>query len=289
MKIKLLIVLLFTSINIIYSQEVRTIQPSIMVIPRAAEGQDLRTIIDENPDIRVAISTVTEGFRERDYITKDFVALLKGLLKDEVVTSENQTEFRNRIFQNAGTDIVVEIDFSLVKSNTGNLARIILNGNETDSGNALSTKVCESGKRYTEDVGGLSKIAVQNCLDDFLDTMNKAFTQIVEDGKSVKIDISFSEDSRYTMNSTVSSKDDERLKYLIEDWLDENAYKNYVKITSTTDTKIAVEDFRYPLRDDRNRNNTPRNIQRNLDRFFGSINIPVQIDYSNNTLYVTIK
>jgi len=289
MKIKSLAFIFFIISCELFAQEVRTIQPSIMVIPRAKEGQDLRTLIDESHDMRVAISEVQQGFNDRDYTTKDFVTLLKALLRDEAVTSDNQTEFRNRIFQNAGTDIIVEVDFSLNKSTSGNLVRIILSGNETDSGNALSNKTCESGRFYTDDVGNLSKRAIQSCIDEFLETMNNKFSLIVEDGKSVKIEFGFHQNSNLNMNSLIDSKND-RLKYLIEDWLTQNAYKNYVKISSTTNTKIAVEDFRYPLKNEKtNMNNTPSSVQRDIDRFLMSLNVNATIDYSNNTLYITIE
>ncbi|RMB58007.1 hypothetical protein EAX61_10335 [Dokdonia sinensis] len=284
-----IIVLFLMTAMTAFAQETRTIQPSVMVIPRASEGEDLRTIIDARPEIRVAISSVKQGFDARGYDTKDFETLLKALLRDEAVTQDNQSEFRNRIFQNAGTDIVVEIDFMLNKSSSGNSVRIVLEANETDSGNSLSSKICESNKFYTEDIGKLSDMAIKSCIEPFLETMNEKFDGIVKDGKRVKIDFSFDQDSEWTMNSNVPSKND-KLKYILEDWLYEEAYKNYAQITTVTDTKMVVEEFRYPLRDPKtNKNNTPRTVERTIDRFFGRLDIPVQIDNKNSTLYVTIK
>lgn len=290
MKKHLLFLLIFIG-NICYSyaQQTRTIQPSIMVIPRAAEGEDIRTIIDSRPEIRVAISSVKQGFDTRGYTTKDFETLLKALLRDEATTADNKSEFRNRIFQNAGTDIIVEVDFMLNKSSSGNSVRIVLEGNQTDSGNSLSSKICESNKFYTEDIGKLSNLSIKSCIEGFLETMNEKFLGMVENGKQIKIDIGFDPDSQWSMNSSVPTKDD-KLKYVLEDWLYDAAYKNYAQITTVTDTKMIVEEFRYPLRDPKtNRNSTPRTVEKTIDRFFGRLGIPVQIDNRNSTLYVTIK
>ena len=63
-----------------------------------------------------------------------------------------------------------------------------------------------------------------------------------------------------------------------------------VAASSTTNTKIAVEDFRYPLKNEKtNMNNTPSSVQRDIDRFLMSLNVNATIDYSNNTLYITIE
>ena len=89
-----------------------------------------------------------------------------------------------------------------------------------------------------------------------------------EKGKTVKMEFSLSEDAGITMDDDVPSKG-EKLKYVIEDWLEETAYKNYYVITFVTATKLMVEDYRYPVRDPRNCSNmTARKIERKLDRFF---------------------
>jgi len=91
------------------------------------------------------------------------------------------------------------------------------------------------------------------------------------------------------MDDKISSKG-EKLKYVIEDWLEETSLKNYYVITSVTATKLLVEDYRYPVRDPKNCTNlTARKIERKLDRFFDSIDLPVKFDNSRGTIYVTIQ
>lgn len=289
MKGRFILLIFFISV-VTFGQEIRTVQPSIMIIPYTKQGEDIRTKIENDYNLRVAISTVKQGFDSRGYTTKDFETLLKALLRDEAVSSENQTDFKNRIFQNAGTDIIVELDTEFFQSGSGNSFRIILQGNETDSGNSLSSKNCESGKFYTTDIAKLADKAIINCINPFLETMNEKFGEIVENGKSVKIEFGFSHDSSWSMSRNVPSKGDE-LKYVIEDWLNESAYKNYVIISTVTETQLKVEEYRYPLRDpNTNRNNTPRIIERKINTFLKSIGIPsFETNSNRSTIYVTIK
>lgn len=272
-----------------------TVQPSIMVLPRTARGEDLRTIMDEQPEVRVGISKVKEGFDNRGYTTLDFETLLKALIRDETVTKDDQTEFKNRIFRNISSDIVVELDIIMDKSNNGNLARVVLEANVTDNGQSMASKTCESNRFYTPDDIALISAALKDgddndleCLDAFLNTMNDKWKEVREKGKSVKMEFSLSEDSEMTMNSDVPSKG-EKLKYVIEDWLEETAYKNYYVVTFVTETKLMVEDYRYPVRDPKNCSNmTARKIERKLERFFDKIDVPIKFNNSRGTIYITI-
>src|SRR5688572_647665 len=69
-------------------------QPSVMVIPRVKEGQDIRTILDQNEALRATVTKMKEWFDTRDFPTIDFVAKLKAALANRVFTSENQTDMK---------------------------------------------------------------------------------------------------------------------------------------------------------------------------------------------------
>lgn len=276
-------------------EEVNTLQPSIMVLPRTIKGEDLRTIMDEQPEVRVAISKVKQAFDDRGYTTMDFETTLKSRIRDEVVTKESQTEFKNRIFRNIPSDIIVEIDVIISYSDKGNRATLVLEANVTDNGNSMASVPLEGNMYYTEDkillIGSALKKENDNnelLLDEFLRKMNEKWAEMRENGKSVKMEFSLSEDVGITMDEDVPSKR-EKLKYVIEDWLEETAYKNYYVVTFVTETKLMVEDYRYPVRDPKNCSNmTARKIERKLDRFFDKIDLPVKFDNSRGTIYITI-
>ena len=108
------------------TEEVERVQPSIIVLPRTKQGEDLRTIMDTRPEIRIGISRVKQGFDDRGYTTLDFETLLKSIIVDKTATSDSQSEFKNRIFRNIAADIIVEIDLQPYFTDSGNSVDIVL-------------------------------------------------------------------------------------------------------------------------------------------------------------------
>ena len=58
--------------------QVQTVQPKIMVIPYVKEGEDLRTILEDDVNKRIALTKIKEAFDSRGFTTVDFVAKLKS-------------------------------------------------------------------------------------------------------------------------------------------------------------------------------------------------------------------
>lgn len=292
MYLKITLFLAISALTIISSHSqntVNTVQPSITVVPWISEDQDIRTIIEERPELRVAISEVQQAFNERGYTTKDFVMLLKSLERMDQFKKDNKSELKDKIAEMAGTDIMVEVDINFINSSSGNQARILLKGNVTDTGDNLSASTCESGKRYTDDQGALAKMAITTCVDSFLETLNEKFGLIVENGKSVVMQFDIAADSSLSMESIIPAKNDE-LKYVIQDWLDNSAYKNYTSYTSN-ENKIFVDEYRYPIRNPQtNRNYRATDVERELKKYFNSINVPVTTNTERKgVIIVTIK
>lgn len=69
--------------------------------------------------------------------------------------------------------------------------------------------------------------------------MNTGFRNLVENGKSILIDISLSEDSDYKLSSVIGSSE-LPLSDEIEVWISENAFKNYYHIQGVTDVKMIL-------------------------------------------------
>ena len=148
--------------------QVVTVQPKIMVIPHTNEGEDLRTVL-ENDIIKIgAITKIKEGFSNKGFTTIDFNEKLKEAIKNNVFTYDNQTDIKSKIIQMSSADIYVEVEVIIEKSSAGNSVKLILTGYEASKGNLLSSIICESGKFYTDEFNKLASKAVERCNDDFL-------------------------------------------------------------------------------------------------------------------------
>jgi hypothetical protein len=269
--------------------QVVTVQPKIMVIPFTKEGEDLRTILEEDVNKRIAVTKIKEGFDNRGFTTVDFVAKLKAAKDNNVFTSDNQTDIKTQIIEMSGADVYVQAEVITEKSSSGNSVKLILTAFEISTGNSLSNKVGESGRFYTDDFNKLASKAVESCVDDFLNVMQTKFTDIVNNGKSIIIDISFSPESAYKMSSEVG-EDGLPLSDQIEMWMEENAFKNNYHIQGTTDVRMIFDDVRIPLKDQSTGNNyNPNKFGLEMFKFFKKLGMTIGRDIKGNTIFITIK
>ncbi len=288
---------LFMVTNNVFSQnsatnsggQVVTVQPKIMVIPYTKEGEDLRTVLEEDPNKRIAITKIKEGFDSRGFTTVDFIAKLKAAKDNNVFTSDNQTDIKSQIIQMSGADVYVQAEVVIDKGASGNSVKLILTAYEASTGNSLSNKVGESGRFYTEDFNKLASKAVESCVEDFLNVMQIKFTEIVNNGKSVIVDISFDAGSQYNMASEIGS-DGLPLSDQIEMWMEKNAFKNNYHIQGTTNLKMILDDVKIPLKDQLTGNNyTPNKFALEMFKFFKGLGLQPAKDIKSSTIYITIK
>lgn len=269
--------------------QVVTVQPKIMVIPYTKEGEDLRTVLENDENKRIAIAKIKEGFDSRGFTTVDFVAKLKAAKDNNAFTSDNQTDIKTQIIQMSGADVYVQAEVIAEKGESGSSVKIILTAYEASTGNSLSNKVGESGKFYTDDFNKLASKAVESCVEDFLNVMQTKFTDIVNNGKSVIIDISFDAGSQYKMSSEIGP-DGLPLSDQIEMWMEKNAFKNNYHIQGTTDLKMIFDDVKIPLKDQATGNNyNPNKFALEMFKFFKGLGLQPGKDVKGNTIYITIK
>lgn len=269
--------------------QVQTVQPKIMVIPYTKEGEDIRTILEADVNKRIAITKIKEAFDSRGFTTVDFVAKLKAAKDNNVFTSDNQTDIKSQIIQMSGADIYVQAEVDVQSGSGGSSVRLVLTGYEASTGNSLSNKVGESGKFYTDDIGKLASKAVESVAQDFLNTMQLKFTEIINNGKSLVIEFSFDAGSDKTMSTEIGTSG-LPLSDLIEEWMGLNAFKNNYHIQGTTDTKMVFDDVRIPLKDQATGNNyNPNKFALEIFKFLKSNGLEVKKDIKLSTIYITIK
>ena len=286
MRVKCFLVLIFCSILYIKAQNVT--QPKIMVIPFTTESEDIRTILEEDPNKRIILTRIKDAFDNRGVSTVDFLARLKAIESGNVMNEDNKEDIKSLIVDMSGADIYVEAEMVYTPSSTGNEVKIIMTAYEVSGGSSLANKVISSGKFYSNDVGALALRAINSIADEFLDTMQQKFTSIAENGRSVMLQIGFDENSDYNMESEIGDEG-LLLQDMIEIWLDEMAYQGDYHMQGVTPLKMIVDDIKLPLTDDEGKNYTVSKFSLDLLKKMRSIGIPISRSVRGNTLYITIK
>lgn len=288
MKIVMTLFLSCFFLSVVYGQGT-VIQPKIMVIPYTTEEEDIRTILETDVNKRIAVTKIKEAFDSRGFTTVDFIAKLKAVESAQVFNSGNRSDIKAQIIEMSGADIYVEAEINYTPSSSGNDVKLIITAYECSTGNSLANKIGESGKFYTSDVAKLATKAINACADEFLSILQSKFTDMIENGKSIVLQIGFDESSIYTMESEVGSQG-LLLSDEIELWIEEHAFNNNYHLQGLTSTMMIFDDVRLPLIDSKTQKNyTLNRFGIEMFKFFNSLGIKVSRSVKSNTLYITIK
>lgn len=230
--------------------DVKTSRPSIMVIPRVKEGQDIRKAIDDDFNIRIAIGKVQEAFNNRGFTTYDFVAKLKAAMEEGVFTMENQSDYKTQLLQYASPDIYAEVEYEATVQGTTTVTKLILTGYDNYTAASLGTKPGSRGSNMNDPGLMIEGILNDGLADDFLNTMQTKFTEMIEDGRQVVVTFSLADGAMIgSFEDGVAAKGDEELQTVIEDWVAERAVKGNYHTPRVVARKMIFEDIRIPLRD----------------------------------------
>lgn len=265
-----------------------TVQPKIMVVPYVKEGEDVRTILENDADKRIVLTKVKEAFDSRGFTTVDFIGKLKAGSIQSAMADEQKSDLKSTIIASSGADIYVDTEMIINRSGSGNAVKVIITAYDISTGGSLSNKVGDSGKFYTEDFGRLGSKAIESCADDFLNVMQVKFNDILQNGKSLNMTIGFEEDSQYNMNSEIGN-DMLTLADLIEMWLEENAYQGNFHIQGITTSKMIIDDIRIPLKDSRGNNYTLAAFGREFLKFARKYGLKITRNIVNNSIIITIS
>lgn len=276
-------------ISSVVMAQVNTVQPSIMVIPFVPEGADIRKALDVSNEKRQVIAAISGAFADKGFQTKDFYANFKAVTQNSAFEDGTKTDLKSQIIQSSGADIFVEADININKSGDGNSVRIVIKACEASTAKVLASKIGDSGKFYTTDYGKLGTKAVQKAMEGFLTTMQQSFNDMIANGRSIAVNITFSEMSDYDTTSEVG-EDGYELRDLLELWMEENAYKNYYHIQGTTDKKMIFDEVRIPLKDPTTgRNYNINKFSMSLAKFFKDNGMQVDRNMNGGTLYITVR
>lgn len=267
-------------------QKINTIQPVIMVIPRVSQGEDIRTVLDNSFNKRLSVKKVNEAFDNRGFTTKSFEATLKNALLNKVFTSESQSDMKSTIIEMSGADIYVEVDIApMTSGGGGNQVTLLLEASDCATGASYSNKTCVSGIFNVTDTSALISRAVDKCKEEFLNTLQAKFTDIVQNGRTVNVSFKPGENSSWTFDQELG---DTPLSFIIEDWVAENSANNNYHDQGSGNL-ILLYEIRIPLKDDRGKNYTPKKFSQKIYTWLKSKGIQSGIETRGGTIYVTIK
>lgn len=269
--------------------KVVTNQPKIMVVPYTEEGEDPRKLLEGNENILFIIAEIKRAFDSRGFTTVDFVGKLRAATSASAISSKSnvQKNFMTEVISNSGADIKIEVKISIYESQSGNKVRLVLQALEISTGNSLSNETAESNLSYVTDYVKLASKALETKIENFLSVMQLKFDEIVENGKSVAVNINVSENSKINLSTQINGLP---LSDLIEIWMEDNAYKNNYHIQGTEDFSMIFDDIRIPLKDQSTgKNYNPNKFALSFFEYLKSIGVNCSKSGSSNNINIIIN
>lgn len=288
MKTILCIMLSFTILSNAYSQtESKNIQPTIMVIPFAKKNDNLRSAYERNEIVRVAITKVKEAFDERGVNTIDLRAKLKQVNNTEALTDDQSSDVKDAVLSNSGADIYVEVEASINKSTSGNSVNLIMTAFDAFSGESLANKTANSPIMHTEKYEKLTEKAVEKEIDNLLNTIQEKFTDVIENGRTIVLNVGISEDADYDLDT--DTPDGDLLSDYIEYAVEELAYKNYFHVQGVTQNKIIFDIVKIPLKMENGRDYRASRFASSMRKKLKEIGYESDRVITGNTVVITLK
>ncbi|MDF7819088.1 DUF6175 family protein [Runella sp. MFBS21] len=269
-------------------------QPTIMVFPMFKEGQNLREVVENDANSRIVMTKVKELFDKRGYSTVDFLSKARNLALNEVLTSENQSDIKTQIISGSGADICVEVEYVFSETANGNELSVTLNAYESSTSMTLSSKVGNSGKFYTQDMGRLINRAIDPISEDFLNVMQQKFNDIVENGRYLSLEFSLAESADFDMTTEIGVEA-LPLSDVLEEWVATNT-KSY-HIQGVTSLKTIFDVIRVSRHDIQGRPLTTTRYALDIMRFCNQLSLANKKDrklkaerlIKGNTILMTLK
>ncbi len=232
--------------------QVNQTQPSVITVPLKVQGQNYRSLI-EDPingfNVRTALNIVDQALKTRGFVTNDFVGTLEKTKTMNAFADGVQVDEQTSIIDASGADIYITVDVQVMKRNSGTKVTLFLVAKQSSTGLKLSTSARgDSPEKYSDDISGLIIVALDKIKEDFLNELQRTFTDIVNNGQQVGLQFSLVQDCPINFNTETGNEGD-LLSEVISDWLGKNSYKNYAKPSGgSTSTQLSY-DIKLPLKD----------------------------------------
>ncbi|MBL0045056.1 MAG: hypothetical protein IPP33_11895 [Flavobacteriales bacterium] len=198
--------------------------------------------------MRTALIKVQDAFNTRGFTTVDFLAKLAAAEKQSVFNGNNVSDYQTQLLQFAAPDIYVTVEYQV--SEVGGLFRavVLLKGFDTSTGNNLGAKDGNRSNANNDPALLVSGILANGMAEEFLNSMQTKFTEMLEDGRQVSVSFMFSDKGEWQMDSPVPLKGDNELQTVIEEWIGDKAVKHNYQAPRATDKALFFDDIRIPIR-----------------------------------------
>ena len=223
--------------------------PTVMVVPYKRDGESYSKILQSDYDRRIAVSSVQDGFEQRNISTVDLQGKIDAVARRMAYEQNagNADSSDKQLLMTSGADVYVTVDINKDIKPEGSRVALILKAYETASGNIIASKTATPVRRFsTTAIDALCKHTVDGYLQEFLDDIVKNFRPA--GGTHVVLQFSIGGSSYMTMNSSAGANG-YSLSNIIRQWVRKNAYQGKYHLQGVMDESMIFDYVTIPPKD----------------------------------------
>ena len=271
--------------------ETLTVQPKIIVIPYTKDGENMGTVLEEDVNRRVAVTTVKQAFDDLGFTTIDLQQVIRTVRTNAAILLTAETDFQTQILQESRADIYVQLEIMDPEDPTSpSSASVIRTAFLTNTATSLANMIGRSGRYRGVEYSRLVERAASDSISPFLQVMQGRFDDVVANGAIISFIISVTQGAENDLGSEVGP-DPDILAFLIEDWFAENAWKNNYSVSSSSSLRMVLDAVRIPLYDPTTcRNYNPSQFSQEFVRFLRTLNVRTNLPIINGgTIIIELR
>lgn len=268
-------------------------KPTIMVVPSDRycisrgymtkfDNQDMpdyKKALQNDADLRMAISKISGMMADREFPLKDLEQELRNISNESaesaMITGASGSSVAESpvdvLKRTAKADIIMDLDFSVVKQGPRNSIMYTLNGLDAYTSKNVASSTGVGSPSSAASVELLIEEAVLSHMDEFTGRLQAHFDDMFANGREVKIMVKVFDGSDVNLSDEVDfNGGTDELGIFIEDWMADNTVGGRFSLSDGTENFQRYEQVRIPMyyeRNGRQRAMDTRTFVNNLKKF----------------------
>lgn len=259
-------------------------RPKIMVVPFKKDGESYKQILENDRDLRAAVSEVQKGFENLDIETENILNNANSINRRQQYESNADAADSNdkQLLLSSDADVYVVVDLEKNISANGSSVSVIMTAYETATNNIWASENSWTNTFRTTNVAALCSYAVRDYLPGFLKQIEKNFNE----PSSGVIQFSVSNSAMVTMRDRC--KNGRRLSDFIQEWLDDNAHEGQYHSQGIVDESAIFDDVLIPRADSRGKKMNSEKFAGLLCDALYEIGVETRFVTEGNNMIITI-
>ena len=215
---------------------------------------DYRAALQNDTELRFAISAIGEMMTDRGFPPKDLESSLKTLqeqaAEDAMLTSKQGSDVAespiDKLKKVAKADIILELTYEVNQIGPKKSLTFILRGLDAYTDKQVANARGVGTPSLSTELAVLIDEAVLGHIDNFNAQLQAHFDDLFAKGREIVVRIKVWGDSEYDLESEFG-EDDLELGQIIEDWLADNAVNGAFNTVDATENMMLFEQVRIPM------------------------------------------